>query len=221
MLLFDDLDRQRRAIAFAVIDRIKPVSNDAIRWSAGAMRLTVGEAIIPLYAVGDLGTRRDVSVLRLTDGVSEMAYAIAEAIEIVELPADIAPARGVGPIGRGVDRGRTGRVNWSSRAVFESAGDDRIDADMPVAGRRFGLEGDVPQARAGSVRLPVRHCARQWETAAVALAIEDTPLRDTRSPLVTLRRSKSADGADDAEDASIYRHHRPALIPALAARRSE
>jgi two-component system chemotaxis sensor kinase CheA len=53
------------------------------------MRRLVGEAIIPLYAIGDLGTRRDVAVLRLTDGDSKMAYAIAEAIEIVELPADM------------------------------------------------------------------------------------------------------------------------------------
>jgi two-component system chemotaxis sensor kinase CheA len=93
VLLFDDLDGHSRAIALAAIDCIEAVSNDAIRWSAGAMSLTVGEAIIPLYAVGDLGTRRDVAVLRLTDGYSKMAYAIAEAIEIVELPADIAPAR--------------------------------------------------------------------------------------------------------------------------------
>jgi two-component system chemotaxis sensor kinase CheA len=101
VLLFDDLDGHSRAIALAVIDRIESVSNDAIRWSAGAMSLTVGKAIIPLYAVGDLGTR-----LRLTDEDSKMAYAIAEAIEIVELPADIAPPRGLG-----VDRGRTDRVN--------------------------------------------------------------------------------------------------------------
>jgi two-component system chemotaxis sensor kinase CheA len=80
VLLFDDLDGQRCAIALAVIDRIEPVSNDAIRWSAGAMRLSISEAIIPLYAIGDLGTRRDVAVLRLTDGDSKMAYAIAEAI---------------------------------------------------------------------------------------------------------------------------------------------
>jgi hypothetical protein len=45
------------------------------------MRLPVGEAIIPLCAVGDLSTRREVAVLRLTHGNSEMAYAIASADE--------------------------------------------------------------------------------------------------------------------------------------------
>jgi two-component system chemotaxis sensor kinase CheA len=54
------------------------------------------------------------------------------------------------------------------------------------------------------------------ETAAVALAMEDSPVGDTLAPVVTLRRSRAAGGDDDA---SVYRYDRPALIAAIAARR--
>ncbi|WP_333999691.1 chemotaxis protein CheW [Sphingomonas aurantiaca] len=156
-LLFDDLDGQRRAIALAVIDRVEPVPTEAIRWSGGALRLSIGETIIPLHAVAELGARTEVAVLRLTDGESEMAYAIAEAIEIVALPTDMAPARGTGPIagvvmiaGEQIEPGR------SACAVRRAAGDARLAAGMPVAGRRIGLDGDVPETRARSVGLSLR-----------------------------------------------------------------
>jgi len=51
----------------------------------------------------------------------------------------------------------------------------------------------------------------------VALAMEDAPVRETLAPVVTLRRTPTAERDDDP---SIYRYDRPALIAALAARRA-
>ncbi len=217
-LLFDDLDGCRRAIALAVIDRVEPVPVDAIRWSGGAMRLSIGDAIIPLHAVAAFGTRTDVAVLRLTDGESEMAYAIAEAIEIVALPAEMAPARGTGPIAGVVSIAGEQIELVDPHALF--AGQPVTLASLPVCLLQVDGSGWMetflkPALEASGYRCVTALAA--GETAAVALAMEDAPRREMLAPVVTLRRKRTAEGDDDA---SIYRYDRPALIAALAARRA-
>lgn len=221
-LLFDDLDGQRRAIALAVIDRVEPVPTSAIRWTAGAMRLSIGDAIIPLHAVGTFGERTEVAVLRLTDGESEMAYAIADAIDIVTLPAEIAPPRrsvevGGGPIAGVVLIAGEQIELVDPHALF--AGEPVTIASPPVCLMQVDGSGWMetflkPALEASGYRCVTVLAA--GETAAVALAMEDSPACDTAAPVVTLRRSLTA-GSDD--DASIYRYDRPALIAAIAARR--
>jgi two-component system chemotaxis sensor kinase CheA len=221
-LLFDDLDGQRRAIALAVIDRVEPVPVDAIRRTAGAMRLTIGDAIIPVHAVGGFGDRTEIAVLRLTDGESEMAYAIAEAIEIVALPADMAPARRGGtdagaPIaGVVLIAGEQVEV-VDPHALF--AGEPVKIATPPLCLLQVDGSGWMetflkPALEASGYRCVTALAA--GETAAVALAMEDAPVSAAHAPVVTLRRSRMADGDDDP---SVYRYDRPALIAAIAARR--
>ncbi|RXD07197.1 chemotaxis protein CheA [Sphingomonas sp. UV9] len=217
-LLFDDLDGCRRAIALAVIDRVEPVPVDAIRWSGGAMRLSIGDTIIPLHAVSAFGARTEVAVLRLTDGESEMAYAIAEAIEIVALPSEIAPARGTGPIAGVVSIAGEQIELVDPHALF--AGQPVKLAALPVCLLQVDGSGWMetflkPALEASGYRCVTALAA--GETAAVALAMEDTPIRETVAPVVTLRRTRTAEGDDDA---SIYRYDRPGLIAALAARRA-
>jgi len=221
-LLFDDLDGQRRAIALAVIDRVEPVPVDAIRRTAGAMRLTIGDAIIPVHAVGGFGDRTEIAVLRLTDGESEMAYAIAEAIEIVALPAEMAPARRGGtdagaPIaGVVLIAGEQVEV-VDPHALF--AGEPVKIATPPLCLLQVDGSGWMetflkPALEASGYRCVTALAA--GETAAVTLAMEDAPVSAALAPVVTLRRSRMADGDDDP---SIYRYDRPALIAAIAARR--
>ena len=217
-LLFDDLDGQRRAIALAVIDRVEPVPTEAIRWSGGALRLSIGETIIPLHAVAELGARTEVAVLRLTDGESEMAYAIAEAIEIVALPTDMAPARGTGPIAGVVMIAGEQIELVDPHALF--AGQPVTLGSLPVCLLQVDGSGWMetflkPALEASGYRCVTALAA--GETAAVALAMEDSPVRQTLAPVVTLRRTPTAERDDDP---SIYRYDRPALIAALAARRA-
>ncbi|MGU3390986.1 chemotaxis protein CheA [Sphingomonas sp. M1A8_2b] len=221
-LLFDDLDGRRRAIALAVIDRVDAVPVEAIRWSAGALRLSVGDALIPLYSVGEFGDQAEVSVLRLTDGDGEMAYAIAEAIEIVELPSDIAPARqsasgGSGPIAGVVLIAGEAIELVDPHALF--ANEPMKTASPPVCLLQVDGSGWMetflkPALEASGYRCVTALAA--GETAAVALAMEDAPIRETAAPVVRLRRFRAVDGDDDG---SIYRYDRPALIAAIAARR--
>src|SRR3546814_10996215 len=49
-LLFVDLDGVRRAVALAAIDRVEPVSIDAIHHKGGRLRLSIDGGMIPLAA---------------------------------------------------------------------------------------------------------------------------------------------------------------------------
>ncbi len=215
-LLFDDLDGQRRAIALAVIDRVEPVACDAIRFTAGALRLAIGGTTVPLYLLGELGGRAQVPVLRLTDGDSEIAYAIAEPIEIVTLPKAMAPALGTGPIA-GVVMIEGEQVELvDAHALF--AGQPVLRATQPVCLLQVDGSGWMetflkPALEASGYRCVTR--LGDGEQPAIALAMEDAAVPDGAAPVLTLRRNRTGQGANDT---SIYRYDRPALIEAMATR---
>jgi len=89
-LLFRDIDGRLRAIPLAAVDRVETVATERIGTTGGALRLVVDDQIIPLVAGGDWTAAPAIDVVRMTDGVLEMGYAIAEALDIVTLPEDVA-----------------------------------------------------------------------------------------------------------------------------------
>jgi len=213
-LLFDDLDGQRRVLALAVIDRVEPVPADAIRMTAGRLRLAIGDSIIPLHTVAPIGDLAEVPVLRLTDGEVEIAYAIAEPIEIVTLPAEIAPAAaGSGAIAGVIVIGGEQVELVDAHALFA---DEQAPAPVqPIC----LLQGDgsgwmetflKPALEASGYRCVSRVPA--GETATVALAMEGTGAALPGVPMLRLRREPGA----RIGDGSIYRYDRAALIAALA-----
>jgi two-component system chemotaxis sensor kinase CheA len=197
-----------------VVDRVETVAVDAIRDSAGRMRLVTDTAIIPLHLYGTLGDRSHTAVVRLTDGATEIGYAIAEAIEIVALPAEIAPARGPGIIaGVAMIDGVPVEI-IDAHALF--AGEDSPIVGAPLCLLHCDGSGwmDVflkPALEASGYRCVAALAA--GETPAIALAMEDATLA-TAAPVVRLRR----DRVGAANDASVYRYDRPALIAAIASR---
>ncbi|HEX8486341.1 chemotaxis protein CheA [Sphingomonas sp.] len=214
-LLFDDLDGRRRAVPLAVVDRVETVGVDAIRETAGRLRLVTGGAIIPLHACGSLGTRANTAVLRLTDGAVEIGYVIAEAIEIVALPAEIAPARGGGFV--------------AGVAMIDGAPVEVIDAHALFAGEGNGVAHSPicllhcdgsgwmevflkPALEASGYRCVA--ALAPGETPAVTLAMEEAALAATPAPVVRLRRDRLPSGAAP----SVYRYDRAALIAAIAER---
>ena len=213
-LLFEDLDGQRRVLPLAAIDRVEPVSTGAIRLTGGQLRLAIGGAIVPLYSAADIGDRLEVPVLRLTDGTTEIAYAIHEPIEIVQLPSEIAPARGAGPIAGVVIIGGEQVELLDAHALF--AGEER-----PVAAERLcWLQADGsgwmetflrPMLEASGYRCVSQ--PPQGAPADVALVMDDAKVAtDAARNVVRLRRERTA-GSDAA---SVYRYDRPALLEALA-----
>lgn len=102
VLLFLDLDGARRAVPLDIVERVELASSDAVRRSAGQLRLSIDEAIVPLAGVANaddlIAARTEISVLRLADGRTEIGYAIADALDIVSLTEPMVPARVAGPI---------------------------------------------------------------------------------------------------------------------------
>jgi two-component system chemotaxis sensor kinase CheA len=99
VLLFRGLDGGRRALRLAVVDRIEEVAVEAVRESAGQLRVQVGEAILPLAGTtaGTLGEGK-VRLFRLNDGEHEMGYAFAEVIDFAVIDNDIIHAESMGEI---------------------------------------------------------------------------------------------------------------------------
>ncbi|HST37127.1 MAG TPA: chemotaxis protein CheA [Allosphingosinicella sp.] len=99
LLLLRTLDGARRAVPVALIERIEDVPAEAIRRSAGKLRVALGERIIPLAGVEKAPKEGKLRILRLTDGVSEIAYGFAEVIDIRAVALDVQPASTPGEVG--------------------------------------------------------------------------------------------------------------------------
>uniref|UniRef100_UPI0035C9BE96 chemotaxis protein CheA n=1 Tax=uncultured Sphingomonas sp. TaxID=158754 RepID=UPI0035C9BE96 len=212
-LLFDDLDGCRRIVPLSVIDRVEPVSAGAIRQSAGRLRLSVEGGIIPLVALGDWTARATVSVLRLRDGTAEIGYAIREALDIVELPETIVPAREPGPIAGVValdgEQVELLDLHW----IFSTHADGGAEADAPLC-LLDGAESAwmttflKPVLEASGYR--VATTLRPGDVPRVLVRMESDPAPTGQVPVVRLRR----DAEGDAD--SIFRYDRPAVLAAVA-----
>jgi two-component system chemotaxis sensor kinase CheA len=101
VLLFRGLDGERRALRLGVVDRIEEVvASEAIRRSAGQLRVQLGETILPLAGV-DKPKKLEgkVRIFRLNDGQNELGYAFREVIDMMTLEKDVIPADTVGDVG--------------------------------------------------------------------------------------------------------------------------
>jgi two-component system chemotaxis sensor kinase CheA len=93
-LLFIGLDSGRKVVRLGAIRRIERVPVAGVDLSSDPPRAVIGDALFPLAGVDHASLRGEqISVLRLGDGTSEIAFAIDRIVDTVELPAEIAPAR--------------------------------------------------------------------------------------------------------------------------------
>ncbi|WP_454279647.1 chemotaxis protein CheA [Sphingomonas sp. Marseille-Q8236] len=221
-LLFEDLDGLRRAIPLGAIDRVEKAAADAVHLSGGRVRLVVGEMTIPLHhndavAPTDLLSGGEIEVMRLTDGESECAYAMRCAAEIIQLPTDIAPAPGAGPIlGIAVWEGRPIEI-LDPLALFLDTAPIGDAAASPLClldgtGAAWMDRFLRPVLEANGYRCVLQ--PPKDESPAVRLMMEDDVPADERggAPVVRLRRERDTPADPD----SIYRYDRSALIAALA-----
>ena len=96
LLLFRALDGGTRAVPVALVERIEDVPAEAVRFSAGRLRVVLGDRILPLAGCVEAPAAPALRILRLTDGAAEMAYGFAEVIDIrsLVLEAQAAPVPG-------------------------------------------------------------------------------------------------------------------------------
>ena len=82
------------SLALGVVDRIEEVvASEAIRHSAGQLRVQLGEAILPLAGLDNRNELDGkVRVFRLNDGSHEIGYAFREVIDLMTLANEIIPS---------------------------------------------------------------------------------------------------------------------------------
>jgi two-component system chemotaxis sensor kinase CheA len=211
-LLFRDLDGVRRAVALSAVDRVEQVPAHMIARTGGRLRLTVEDRTVPLVATGDVAAAGMVPVLRLHDDMVEMGYPIAEALEIVTLPVEIAAVPPGGAIAgvAVIDGEPTELVDplW----LLASA----VDSDQPTAQPLCLLEGSdagwmeaflKPALESAGYR--VAATLASGEKADVRLAmIEDASVASGGAPVVRLGRRRGE---------GVYRYDRAELLAAVAA----
>lgn len=219
-LLFRDLDGVRRAVPLSAVDRVEQVPGSAVRFAAGRFRVAIEGRLLPLAAQGDLEGRTQIDLLRLKDDTSEVAYAIAEAHDIVVLPDTVAPAREPGPIAGVVLMDDEQIELLDMLWVFDEHADREAPDDAPlclIAGDADGWMTSFVRPLLESAGYRVAAQLPPGERAAVVLASEEgaTPPAGAAAPVVRLRRTRAAASANDD---SVYRYDRAGLLRALEAR---
>ncbi|MEO5866417.1 MAG: chemotaxis protein CheW [Sphingomonas sp.] len=215
-LMFQDLDGMRRLVPLAVVDRIELVAPDAIRFSAGRLRLSVDGGIVPLIAMGSFADRDSIAVMRLRDGSSEVGYAIGEAHDIVALPDTVVPATEAGPVAGVValdgEQIELLDVHW----LFATHGADVVPGEPPVClidGAESAWMATFLKHVIEAAGYRVVTKLQKGESAAVVLTMdEQSPATADAAPVVRLRREMAAASGDT----SVYRYDRPGLFAALA-----
>lgn len=223
-LLFVDLDGVKRAAPLAMIDRVEPAFPEAVRFTAGKLRLSLGNTIIPLATIAgresasSIPERGEISILRIADGAGEIGYAIAEALDIITLGDEMLPAKAPGPVAGVIAVDGEPVEILDLHWLFAICADQsKRSADPPLclftgtqvawmeAFLRPMLEasGYRVAATAGPEDRPVAVLAMEGEAAA----------QSGEAPVVRLRASVAGD------DNSIYRYDRAALLAALEHRR--
>jgi two-component system chemotaxis sensor kinase CheA len=211
-LLFHDLDGVRRAVPLGIVDRVEQIGTDLVRMSAGQLRIAIDGHILPLVVQGDLDGRARLSVLRLKDGETEVAYAIDEALDIIVLPEEIVPARVPGLVAGVVLLDDEQVELLDAYWVFGEYSGDEGEAEQPLC----LLDGDdgwmvsfvKPLLEGAGYR--VATALAPGETASVVLSADES----APPGAVRLRRRKAAVKGDD----SIYRYDREGLLSALEAK---
>ncbi|WCT74569.1 chemotaxis protein CheW [Sphingomonas naphthae] len=97
-LLFRDLDGVDRAIRLALVERIEDVPTASIAMSGGRLRMAQDGRIVAIATCGAPLPDDRVRLLRLSDGATQVGYAIDRVNDIVELAGDPVPAAAPGPV---------------------------------------------------------------------------------------------------------------------------
>ena len=190
--------------------------SSAIHRSAGRLRLTIDDRIVPVAAVEGADPKRTGSILRLRDGMTEIAYAIAEPADIVAMPAEMAPATTPGPIaGVALIDGEPVEMLdplWLFGEHGEADADDAVAPVCLLGGGDTGWLGTFIQPLLESAGYRVVSALAPGEAAQVVLTLDAEPEGAAAAPVVRLRSRKRG-----GSDGTIYRYDREALLGAIAA----
>lgn len=221
-LLFRTLEGGRRMVALGAVERIEEAESRHIACTAGRLRVTLEDRILPLEGCEAVPEAPKIKLLRLTDGASEIAYALDEVLDIVSLSAPMRPAAKAGPVA-GVALVNGGQVELLDVHWLFAHRHDVTAADAPEAATCLLVGADPfldtilrPVIESAGYRV-LREGDAGTEAATIVIGLAEestmTPLLPASTRLVRLRARPEPLGPDDD---SIHRYDRDAILKELA-----
>jgi two-component system chemotaxis sensor kinase CheA len=215
LLLFRGLDGALRAVPVPVVERIEDVPAADIGFTAGRLRVSLDERILPLAGCAEPPREGKLRILRMTDGAAEIAYGFAEVVDIRALVLDLQPAPAPGEIAGValIDGAQVELIDpyW----LFAAHAAEAADGERPVCALPAGDPWMETILRPLIESLGYRVVDAGADVAAdITVTAAEAPEAMPASGGEVLRlraRPEAAEGDD-----SIYRYDRAALIGALA-----
>jgi two-component system chemotaxis sensor kinase CheA len=224
VMLFTGLDGRRAAIRLELVQRIETIAASAIDTAQGQPRVVIDGLILPLTGLGDtVPTTAKQRLLRLSDGTSELLYAVREVEDAALLPTSLTPladdplAEGLALIGERPVRVLDGHALFArfaepprpaARPLCRLPDTEWANAMLAPLVEAAGYQ----VASAGSAPTPADLTILMEDLYEVASHLGQLP----PGPIIRLRDHPDAPpGAP-----SIYRYDREALARALGQSRS-
>ncbi|HET9429014.1 MAG TPA: chemotaxis protein CheA [Allosphingosinicella sp.] len=217
LLVFRGMDGGCRAVSVGIIERIEDVPASAVAFSAGRYRVSVNGRILPLAGGVPAGDGSPLRILRLTDGVSELAYGFAEVVDIRSVLLDLQPAAAPGEVAGValVDGTQVELLDpyWLFSAHADAGAED---CDRPIC----ALPEDDPWM--ANMLRPLIEGLGYRIVAAVDGVSADLLIASTDGPqqqnvaATEILRIRSAPDQHGENDNSIYRYDRAGLLSALS-----
>ncbi|TMJ18777.1 MAG: chemotaxis protein CheA [Alphaproteobacteria bacterium] len=215
LLLFRTLEGARRAVPVSLVERIEDVPCAAVAHSAGRLRVSIGDRILPLAGCDGVPSEGKLRILRLTDGVSEIAYGFAEVIDIRALRLESQPAPAPGEVGGvALIDGEQIELIDPHWLFATHVGREAAEGEQPVCALPEGDPWIDAMLRPLVENLGYRIvAAREGVSADILILSEDS---GAEAPLSAGQVVRLRSRLEPAEKDSIYRYDRAALIGALS-----
>ncbi|MGN3975195.1 chemotaxis protein CheA [Tsuneonella sp. SYSU-LHT278] len=219
-MLFVGLDGRRRAVRLSLVRRFERVPAGAVDLGGERPQVVIGDRILTLAGIGE-STLPDgqVSLLRLGDGQSEIAYVFARVIDTVDLPEEIVPSGRAGPVeGTVLIDGEPAELldgHWLFAAHAAPAREARRMTCRIPAGDPWARSILAPLVESAGYAVVDESYAGAVD---VAIASADDPFTDhPADSLITLSADPEATSPDGP---LLYRYDRAGLLARLAALRT-
>ena len=219
-LVFRTLAGAKRMVGLAAVERVEVVHPDQIARTAGRFRVTLGEQLLALEGC-DVVPNQSIKVLRLTDGESEIGYAVAEIVDIAAVSAAISPASAAGEVAGvvliGGEQVELIDLHWLFAQQFVARADR---ADRPVcllSGSDPFLETILRPLVEAAGYAALRPGEAGAEAANLVICCAEESEEADLPPAARLLRIRASSQPAGKEDDSIHRYDRAAIVGALGA----
>lgn len=213
-LLFKDVSGCRRGIRLSVVERLEDVEGDQVSFTGGRLRVAVDGRLVPLLGIQALpqADGAPLKLLRLSDGTGEVAYAIDDVIDIVQLAPELHPAMNEGPVA-GVTLVEGEAVElldlfWLFAQAETAPVQQRPLCLVAEPEDRWSREILQPLLEAAGYRVGFGAESREEEAAVIITSAGEAP--STKAPVIRLRSDLVG-----GEEGSVYRYDRVGLLAAI------